>query len=349
VSGSSSPLRVALIGTGWVSTHRHLPSLRSIPGVEVAGLIDRKPERAEEVARKYEISRRSSSVDLSGVDWLKEIDAVVIGTPPQTHHDIAAQALSLGKDVLTEKPFSVTIADGEDLVARSRAANRVLAIVHNFQFSRAFLRLSRDAASGRLGKITGFEAYQWSSPGRRLPVWYEEIPGGLFFDESPHLLYLLKALAGGDLRVRDASAVRTPGRRTPDLVTAFFEGSAVPVRMTLNFTAPVSEWFIAAFGDRAVGIADVFRNVYVRLPSDGLHVTRTVLRTSLFATGRHWLGQVLPGFEFLTGRAMYGNVEVMRRFARACRSGATPEAISAEDALHVLRLQHSILELAGLS
>ncbi len=332
-----------------MSTHRHLPSLRAVPGIEVSGLVDRSPTRAAEVARQYRIPLVSSSIDLSAVPWIGDIDAVVIGTPPQTHHRIAAQALDLGKHVLTEKPFSITVAEGEDLVQRSAAAKRTLAIVHNFQFSRAFRRLRRDIARGRLGEITALEGYQWSSPGRRLPVWYEEIRGGLFFDESPHLLYLLRALAGEDLRVRDAAASTTTGRRTPDLVTAFLDGPGAPVRMTLNFTAPVSEWFVAAFGDRAVGVADVFRNVYVRLPSDGLHVTRTVLRTSVLATWRHWIGQVVPGLEFLTGRALYGNVEVMGRFAEACRSGAAPEGISAADALAVLRLQHAILDRAGIS
>jgi len=118
--------------------------------------------------------------------------------------------------------------------------------------------------------------------------------------------------------------------------------------MTLNFAAPLSEWYIAVLGSRAVGIVDVFRNVYFRLPSDGLHETAGVLRTSLLATARHWLGQVRPGIEFVLGRAMYGNIEVMRRFAAACRSGSAPEGIAGEDGLDVLRLQHAILEGAGL-
>lgn len=315
----------------------------------MTGLVDRNESRAEQVAVAHGIRFRSSSIELGRIPWLDSVDALVIGTPPQTHHAIACEALALGKHVLTEKPFAITTAEGEDLVERSTAAGRTLAVVHNFQFSRSFLRLRRDLDSGRLGDPTGFEAYQWSSPGRRLPVWYEDLPGGLFFDESPHLLYLLRALAGGSLTLRAAIAV--PGRaghRTPELLTAVFDGSLVPLRMTLNFTAPLSEWFVAAFGSKAVGVADVFRNVYVRLPADGLHVTPTVLRTSVLATLRHWVGQARPGLEFLLGRARYGNVEVMRRFAEACRSGAEPAGISGLDGLEVLRLQHEILTRAGL-
>jgi predicted dehydrogenase len=342
--------RVALIGTGWVSTHRHLPSLRACGGAEVVGVVDRNEARASEAASRHRIPLRSSSIDLARIEWLSGIDAVVIGTPPRTHHAIALQALSLGKHVLTEKPFAMTAAEGEELLLAAGRANRTLAVVHNFQFSRSFLRLRADLESGRLGSVRAIEAWQWSSPARRLPAWYDDLPGGLFFDESPHLLYLLRSLAGGSLHLSQAHAAPSrSGGRTPDTLTAFFDtASRVPARMTLNFVAPVSEWYVAVLGSRAVGIADVFRNVYLRLPSDGLHRLGGVLRTSLLSTARHWIGQVRPGVEFVLGRAMYGNVEVMRRFTAACVSGTPPEAISKEDGLDVLRLQHAILEAAGI-
>ena len=289
-------------------------------------------------------------MDLATVPWISEVDAVVIGTPPATHHAIGLQAISLGKDVLTEKPFAMTTAEGDELVRAANESGKMLAVVHNFQFSRSFLRLRADLESGRLGSPRAYEAHQWSSAGRRLPVWYGELPGGLFFDESPHLIYLLRALAGRELRFSAAhAALSRAGARTPELLTAFFEtASGVPARMTLNFAAPLSEWYVAVLGSRAVGIADIFRNVYLRLPGDGLHETAGVLRTSLAATARHWLGQVRPGIEFALGRAMYGNVEVMRRFGAACRSGSAPEGIAKEDGLDVLRLQHAILDGAGV-
>jgi len=348
--GAAVTVRVALIGTGWVSTHRHLPSLRECGGVDVVGVVDRNAARAAEVARRHRIRWHSSSIDLSGIEWLSDADAVVIGTPPRTHREIALQALSLGKHVLTEKPFAMTVGDGEELVIAADRAARTLAVVHNFQFSRAFLRLRADLESGRLGPVRAIEAWQWSSPARRLPVWYDDLPGGLFFDESPHLLYLLRALAGGALRVSNAHAVLSrDGGRTPETVTAFFDTeSRVPTRMSLNFVAPVSEWYLAVLGSRGVGIADVFRNVYLRLPSDGLHRLGGVLRTSFLATARHWVGQARPGLEFVLGRARYGNVEVMRRFAASCRTGNAPEAISKEDGLDVLRLQHAILDAANV-
>jgi predicted dehydrogenase len=341
---------VALVGAGWVSLHRHLPSLREQQDVQVVGLVERNPDRAVNAARKCRVPRWSASSSLREVSWIDEVDAVVIGTPPATHGKLAAEALSLGLNVLTEKPFTLTVGEGVRLCQRSEETRKTLAVIHNFQFSRSFLRLRADLETGRLGELRAVEAYQLSSPRRRLPTWYEELPGGLFLDESPHLIYLLRALLGAGMRLTSAAAaVARAGTRTPDLLTAFFEGEGrAHARMTLNFVAPVSEWFVTALGSEALGIADVFRNVYVRLPSDGLHVTPTVLRTSGLATLRHWLGQIRPGAEFLLGRAMYGNDEVMRRFASACRSGTEPAEVSSADGLAVVRMQHAILSAAGI-
>ena len=75
--------------------------------------------------------------DLRTVPWLDEIDAVVVATTPFTHYRPDPRgARRRGKHVLTEKPFAMTVAEGQELVALSRANGAALAIVHNFQFAR---------------------------------------------------------------------------------------------------------------------------------------------------------------------------------------------------------------------
>lgn len=121
------------------------------------------------------------------------------------------------------------------------------------------------------------------------------------------------------------------------------------MRLSLNFVAPVSEWHILVCGEEALGCVDLFRDIYVRLPNDGLHVTATVIRTSLQATWQHWASHLISGSKHLLGRSLYGNLDVMRRFVEACLTGKQPEAINATDALAVLRMQHEILAAAGWS
>jgi predicted dehydrogenase len=341
------PVRVAAVGLGWVALHRHLPVMRKDRRFEIVGVIDRAPGRAREVAGKAGCARFAETANLSEIPWLGEIEAITVATAPMTHAAVIGEALGLGKDVLTEKPFAMSMAEGERLTAQAREADRSLAIVHNFQFARSSRRLAADIESGRLGPLTGVSAVQLGNPRRRLPVWYEDLPLGLFYDESPHLLYLLRRFAGEIGLVRSIVTPSPKKTRTPARLDAHFSSPVIegPVTLSCNFESPVSEWYLMVFGEKALGIVDVFRDIYVRLPNDEGHDTAHVLRTSLAATLQHWTQHVTSGVPHLTGRLFYGNEEVFGRFARAVRGDSEALApISSQAALEVLRLQHAIIE-----
>src|SRR5207249_7499890 len=57
-------------------------------------------------------------------------------------------------------------------------------------FSRAVAEALRRVEFGRAGRVESVIGFQMSTPRRRLPDWYEALPGQLFFDEAPHLTYL---------------------------------------------------------------------------------------------------------------------------------------------------------------
>jgi predicted dehydrogenase len=347
----ASRLRVAEIGLGWVGLHRHLPAMRAHGGFDIVGLVDRHAGRAEREANRRGLRRFHCGSDIASVPWLDEIDAIVVATPPFAHYEIIRSALERGKHVLTEKPFAMTVAEGERLVALAKERQRVLGIVHNFQFARSTQRLQRDIAGGAIGNVRGVVARQYGNPDRRLPVWYEELPLGLFYDESPHLLYLLRRLSPGPLRMLACDVFpSTSGKVTPAIIQVQYESGSgatrIPVTLSLHFESPISEWHVTVLGDRAMGDVDVFRDVYVRLPNDGAHDTASVLRTSFAATWGHWSQHLTRGPLHLAGALRYGNDEVFARFHAATTTGAPLTDISAEDALGVLRMQYEILERA---
>lgn len=341
-----SVIRTAVVGLGWVAQARHIPAMKRNKSFELAGVIDRAPGKASALAAKIGCRRHAETSDLSSIGWLSEVDAITVATSPAGHHDIVCQALALGKHVITEKPFAMSLAEGEAMVSAARANERCLGVVHNFQFARSTRRLLQEVGNGTIGRITGITAVQLGNPGRRLPAWYEDLPLGLFYDESPHLLYLLRRLSG-DLSL--AKAVTVPssnGLNTPARIDAWFRSPAnVPITLSCNFESPVSEWHLMVFGTKRLAIVDVFRDIYLSLPNDGTHDTRSVLRTSAAATSQHWLQHVSSGIPHLRGKLLYGNDEVFDRFARA--AGGETQAlapISAEAAMDVLKLQHSIIE-----
>ena len=339
-------LRIAVIGAGWVSLHRHVPAIRSQPNVEIVGIIDHKPGRAKQAARAHRIPLFAEGAIAGAAPWLNDVEAVTIATAPFTHASLAMECLRAGKHVITEKPFAMKTEEGREMVACAKENDRTLAVVHNFQFSTAFKRAASDLQAGRLGRLLAVEATQSSNPSRRLPDWFRQLPGGLFYDESPHLLYLMKLLGGGSFELVNAYANRdSENSQTPAQLTAFLlGGNKCPMRLSVNFVAPVSEWQVFLCGSERLAVVDIFRDVYVSLPNDGEHVTSTVLRTSALATLQHWFGSVRPGFSHVFGMAHYGNDELYSRFVNSCLSGAPPQDISAEDGYSVLEMQHNILQ-----
>ena len=213
------------------------------------------------------------------------------------------------------------VAEGEQLLRAASEADRRLAIVHNFQFARSTRRLLADLKSGALGEVRGLDAVQLGNPSRRLPTWCEQLPFGLFYDESPHLLYLLQAVAGGLSLKRSLVVPSKSGTGTPTRVEAWFraESADYPIKLACNFESPVSEWYLMVFGSRRLAIVDIFRDIYISLPNDGQHGTGEVLRTSVQAIWQHVVQHITSGIPHLTGRLSYGNDELFARFARGVR------------------------------
>lgn len=342
-----SPLiKAAVIGCGWVAQNRHLPVMRSSQLYDVVGVIDRQPDRARNIAEQRGLRRHAQARSLAEVSWLDEVDALTVATAPTAHFDLINEALGFGKHVLTEKPFVMNVSQGEHLVQAAVGANRCLAIVHNFQFARSTKRLLEEIESGALGEINGIDAVQLGNPRRRLPEWYDDLPLGLFYDESPHLLYLARAVAG-PLRLSRAIRVKSrSGSRTPARLDAWFECAAgYPVRLGCNFESPISEWHLMVFGTKRLGIVDIFRDIYLSLPNDGIHDTWRVLTTSRVATYQHWIQHLTSGFRHLRGKLFYGNNEVFDRFGAAISSdSAALGPIGPDYALDGLKLQHAIIE-----
>lgn len=340
-----TPLRVAAVGLGWVSTNRHIPWLKRTAGVEVVGVIDHYPERVAAVQRKFELRYGTVAHSSRDVPWLDLVDAVTIGASPDAHYPLVLDYLAAGKHVLVEKPMAMRPSEAREMADEARRRGLVLSVVHNFQFSRSVVRAQRLLSTGRLGSLRGVWGLQLSNPERRLPVWYEQLPLGLFYDESPHFFYLLRSFLGPDLRIASASIVAPPsGRATPISVSATVEGGRAPGKIDMAFNAPLSEWHFAVMGSRRMAVVDIFRDVLVVLNNDGEHRAHQVMRSSLDGVRTHLEGVISSGMLVARRRLSYGNDEVIRRWVEACRTGEEPAGISARDGLAVVELQREVLD-----
>lgn len=343
-------LRVAVVGLGWVGTHRHLPWLKRRSDVEVVGVIDHTPARVDSARSLLRIPEGAAAEGPDTVPWLDRVDAVTIATPPATHATLAAAYLQAGKDVLLEKPMALEVDEARELGEIARREGRILAVVHNFQFARSTIRLRKLIADGRLGEIQAVWGSQLSNPARRLPAWYETLPLGLFYDESPHFFYLVRALLNADPEIEVVHVVGgKPGRSTPAAITLLMRAGSTPAQISMNFVAPVSEWHMTVIGSQGLAVLDVFRDVLVLIRNDREHLGRNILMTTADALTSHLGGVARSGALNVMGRLAYGNDVVIGRFVEACVTRVPPKDISADDGLEVVKLQHEVLDRAHVA
>jgi scyllo-inositol 2-dehydrogenase (NADP+) len=273
------------------------------------------------------------------------VDAVTIATAPFSHRDLTIAFLAAGKHVLVEKPMALDPTAASEMAAAAATHARVLAVVHNFQFARSVVRARRLLDGGRLGELREVWGVQLSNPQRRLPLWYDSLPLGLFFDESPHFFYLMRHFLGDALHVSSAR-VRPPSdadHATPRSVSVDLDGGRAPGRIEMNFMAPLSEWQLVIVGSRKLALIDIFRDILVVLANDGEHLPGQILRTSADAMRGHLWGTLTSGVRFARGSLAYGNDEVIRRFRSACTGEGPALGISAADGQAVVELQHGVV------
>ena len=272
------------------------------------------------------------------------MDAIVIATNPEAHFALAKHALEMGKHVLVEKPFTMQTEEARELLELSSKVNLICAVSHNFIFSRSFRKLKQLIEKGDLGQITGVEGVQMSNPSRRLPTWYNSLPLGLFYDESPHLLYLVRNLAGCNPKLCNAHIIPSQkGENTPYSMSLSYEGDAFPIRLSMLFNAPLSEWRLMVMGTQKIAIVDIFRDVLIVANNDAAHKGKNILQTSFSFISSHLIGTMLSGYKMVSGNLYYGTELVIDQFIHSIQVKKNPADISSKDGFDIVQMQHAIL------
>ncbi|MBS0203442.1 MAG: Gfo/Idh/MocA family oxidoreductase [Planctomycetes bacterium] len=112
-------LRVGFVGAGENTRRRHIPGLRGVAGVELAGVVNRTAESTARVAQDFGIAKQYPRwQDLVADD---QIDAVVVGTWPNLHSEVTCAALAAGKHVLCEARMARDVAEARAMMAASQA------------------------------------------------------------------------------------------------------------------------------------------------------------------------------------------------------------------------------------
>jgi len=339
-SNIPTPVRVGIIGTGWVARERHIPAFKRDSRCTVTVLFDQDYSQAESAARKFRIPRFVDRLD----DFLQEpLDVVSICTPPWAHAPLIEASIRAGKHVLVEKPMTLTSEEGKSLEALARKSGLVLCPVHNFLFSRAIRRAKSLLEGGGAGVVSWAMGLQLSSWHRRLPTWFYKLPGGLFFDEVPHFLYLMRYFLG-ELRVEQAwhSTSELDSEFPSQRTEARLCGTHGTGHLTIWTGSPFSEWLFILFCSRAVLVIDLFRDTLIHLPPEQAHNAVDVLKFSARGTIELWREIGASGLRFAGNRLLYGHGRLVNRFLEAMVNGEEPPT-TARDGFEVVALIEEIL------
>ena len=126
------PIRVGVVGVGRLGSI-HAKTYSQLSEVQLVGVCDALPKRAEEVAQLYPGCRAYQNIS----DLIPFVDSLTIATPTETHYEVAKTALQAGKHLLVEKPITTTLEEADELISLAEAGHLILQVGHVERFNSA--------------------------------------------------------------------------------------------------------------------------------------------------------------------------------------------------------------------
>ena len=193
-------LRVGVIGTGAIADEKHLPNWQELEAegrVELIGVCDVLPERAESMAAKY--GARVVHTDYKKMLADGQYDIIDVCTQNRWHAPITVAALNAGAHVIVEKPMAMNSAECRAMIDAANKNKRKLMVAQFMRFEPDAEKLKEVIESGRLGQIYSANATYLRRRG--IPGWgkfhiAKESLGGPLIDVGVHVLDLAIWLMG---------------------------------------------------------------------------------------------------------------------------------------------------------
>jgi len=148
---TTSPARIAVIGTGWWATEHHIPALLAHPDAELVALCDANLDKARLTADAYSVPNAYASVD----DLLanQRLDGAIVVTNHATHYAVAKACVQAGLHILIEKPMTLFAQQAKELVEMATAQGSEIAMGYNHTYAPYTIRAQQIVASGALGEL----------------------------------------------------------------------------------------------------------------------------------------------------------------------------------------------------
>jgi predicted dehydrogenase len=312
----TSPLRIGVIGAGSFGK-RHIAAYTRCSDVELIGIVDRDPERAEAVARDWGVERWfTDTADLLATCRPQGISVVTSGAD---HVAPTLEALAVGCSVLLEKPVALTTREANELAEAEARSTGFVMPAHILRFAGPYRELQARVRAGELGRILAIATVR--DRGRDHEQLFAGVHPALM--TTIHDIDLAIWLTGAR-----AKQVRAHGRGgdegSPRVVWCDVEGVdgsiwSLRVSWLLPDDAPTSDR-LEVYGERGVAKLEL-------RPSIGVFTERTLLLD-----------------HELTPEAHRGALDAeIESFCARIRSPADPPVVTLAEARHGIEIAEAII------
>lgn len=265
-TSNDTPLRVIQVGTGGFG-RSWAEIAGDTGGIELVAVADPAPAAREWAAATLDLPAARIVPDLDAA-LAVEADAVLVITPPATHHAVVTQALEAGRHVLVEKPLATTIAEAKDLIATAERTGKTLVTSQNYRYRNPARAVQRAIAEGELGDLLSvdidFRRDTRTLFGEGNFRYSMEHPTVL--DMTIHHLDLLRAVTGRNPVRIDARSWRVPDspyQHDPAAAALIDLDGGIPVAYRGDWathepeTSWNGDWVITGEKGRLVWVSDV--------------------------------------------------------------------------------------------
>ena len=189
----------ALVGCGRISKrHGEILGENQIPGARLVAVCDKVLNKAEIIAKKYNIPAYS---DMHEMMQAESIDVVVVLTESGLHAQHTIQLAPYGAHIVVEKPMALTLDDADNMIEACDNYGVKLFIVKQNRFNVPVVQLRKALENGRFGRlIMGTVRVRWCRP----QEYYDQdawrgtwaYDGGVLTNQASHHIDLLEWMLG---------------------------------------------------------------------------------------------------------------------------------------------------------
>jgi len=182
-------MRIGILGCGRIG-QVHARSFMRLRDASLVAVADAFPEAAESLAEQTGAEVR----DAQAIIESKDIDAVILCTPTDTHYDLIHAAAKAGKAIFCEKPVDLSAARIRDCIDVVRTSGVAFMTAFNRRFDPNFANVQARIAEGAIGavEIVTIQSRDPNPP----PISYIKSSGGIFRDMMIHDFDMARFLLG---------------------------------------------------------------------------------------------------------------------------------------------------------